>query len=140
MMIDKVSIQSLDGEGRLVLSGMVRDSQDQPGYADATIVLSGLVARTRICLQQGAALIGLFEDLAAAKQGWKGEKYAETSEGELRFKCTCNNLQHSVVEVTLRSIPFYWVVKGIILVENGECERITSDLKQFFNLVTADAY
>ena len=139
MIIDTVIIQSIDGEGRLVLSGAERDSLDQTGYAFATLVLSGLVARTRICLLQGAALIDLFEDLAAAEQGWKGEKCAETLEGELRLKCTNDNLGHCAVEVCLRSFQNYWVVKGILLVENRQCEWITRDLKQFFSFAAADA-
>ena len=91
MMIDTVTIQSMDGEGRLVLSDAERNNQDQPDYAIATVVLTGVIARTRISLHQSTALINLFEDLSAAEHGWKGEKYAETLEGELKFKCTRDN-------------------------------------------------
>jgi hypothetical protein len=139
MMIDTVTIQSIDGEGRLVLSSAERDDQDHPGYAIATVVLNGVVARTRISLYQSAALIDLFADLAAAEQGWKGEKYAETLEGELRLKCTCGSLGHSALEVSLRSFPNYWVVKGVLLVENEQWEKITRDLREFFNLAAAEA-
>ena len=138
-MIDLLTIQSNDGESRLVLSGAERDHLAQLDYAMATLVLNGMVARTRICLHHGVALINLFEDLAAAPQNWNGEKYAETVEGELRLKCTNDKLGNCALEVSLRSIPNYWLVKGVMLVDNGQCERITRDLKQFFNFATAVA-
>jgi hypothetical protein len=140
VMINMVTIQSIDEEGRLVFSEAERDSQKQPDYAVATLVLGGLLARTRIDLHQGEALINLFEDLATAGHDWKGEKYAETVEGELRLKCTCDNPEHTTMEVCLRSPQDYWVVKGVLLVENGQFEKIIRDLKEFFNLAAAGAF
>src|SRR5262245_52005778 len=103
-MIDKVVIQSSNSGARLTFSDPEFGPDPRLNYFVVTLEDAGLIATSRICAYMMEGLAELFTDIAEHGRGCKGEKKAETIEGDLVLTCTSDALGHTFVKISLSSL------------------------------------
>lgn len=80
----------------------------------------------------------LFDDMAAHRRGWEGEKHLSSIEDDLAFSCTYHAPGQVAMNVTLRGGVYGddWCVQAVIHVEAAQLEELAAKVRKFFHLGT----
>ena len=120
-----------DGVGVLTLRWVARTA-DAEGWRLYTATLQGPVVAEAGVPDLNPPWPAFFSELARKWRGWDGELSADSIEGQLRIRATCDSLGHVTFVVELEPVAAWRAIAELTVVA-GSLERLAKDPQRFFS-------